>query len=187
VYNSFLTWGYVLMRAGREEEAEVVYLEIINSPLPGGINEKAFAHISLGGILNSKGQPVGNKEIMREAIYHYERGLRYIRDTISPKDHRIMLQQLIPLYESVRDLPGLAYCVKYLGKSDVESILKKEVTPDKSIEDIISLNTRLHALGEYDLADLIFEGWRQLQTGAKTTQGDTSNGERDNTNRDSGS
>lgn len=162
IYNSLLNWAGVLLRDENWEEAEIVCLDIIDSLLPGGEQAKAFAHLTLGGLFIRRGSSNNDDLLFRKAIYHYERGLRYLRQKISPQVHEEILHQLLPLYRHTSDVAGLAYCVAHLTDNDAKPVLQKNITADRELQSIVSLVTRLNSLEEYELADVVFQTWQEL-------------------------
>lgn len=161
LYANLLTLSGILLRRGKLEEAESQYSNILELPFPGGQTERASAHISLGSILANRGAT-------REALYHYEKGLSYLRNIIPEQAHRKLLKQLTGLYADVNDVAGLAHCFSQLGLGNPGEILQQNISYDMHVEEILFLTTRLHSLGEHELADVVFKAWKQGQD--KSTQ-----------------
>jgi len=146
LYANLLTLSGILLRSGNIEEAESQFLNILELPFPGGEKERASAHVSLGGIYEHKG-------MIRDALYHYERGLSYLRNTVPQQIYRRILEELSHLYAVVEDAAGLAYCCTQLGLGDAEGILRQSINGEMHVEELLFLTTRLHSLGEHKLAD----------------------------------
>lgn len=161
IYNSLLNWASMLLRDENFDEAEIVCLDIIDSLLPGGIQAKAFSHMTLGGIYNGRGTRESDDLLLRKAIYHYERGLRYLRGKITGEVHEEILHQLLPLYRQTGDLAGLACCVARLTDKDAKSLLRDQITASFDLEYIVSLTTRLNSLDEHQMADVVFQTWQE--------------------------
>lgn len=154
LYANLLTLSGILLRDGNLEEAKSQFFNILELPFPGGENERASAHMSLGSIFE-QGSTVD------EALYHYEIGLGYLRKTMSEQAHRKMLEHLSHLYADAEDAAGLAHCCMQLGLGDAEEILRQNVSQEMHVEEVLYWTTRLHSLEEHKLADTVFELWRE--------------------------
>ncbi len=150
IYANMLTLAGVFLRLQRFEEAEKIYYDILTLPMSGGINERASAHVTLGDILRAKG-------LHRDAAYHYERGLFYPQNSTPFEARKLTIEKLAHLYRELSDFAGLAFCVSQLRLGDAAKILREKLKPDVHVEDSLALVTRLHSLGEHELADIVFQ------------------------------
>lgn len=148
LYENLLTLGNLNTESHHEEAAKLVYETLLSLPLPGGTVERPCAHFGLANQLRDRSNN-------RLAIYHYEMALSYFRELL-PTDALIRLNKMLCfLYKETTDLAGVIHCAAQFKLANPEQLAAAQGGPEVSIDRILSLNTRLHFLGEHGLADLL--------------------------------
>lgn len=152
-FGNLLDQAQVLVDHGQIEDATKVLLTVVNAVTPAADHARPNAHISLASIYRMN-------QRVHDALYHLERGLRYIHSSFTPEQRRLLLEQFMPLYGQVRDLAGLAHCARHVGKPEIAKLAIEQVSPDWSRDRVIFLTSRLRALDEHDLADAALAAWK---------------------------
>jgi hypothetical protein len=153
LYANMLTAGNVFARARMPDEAKEMYLALLDLPWQGGVAETAMAHLGLGSIYAQEGSA-------QKGFYHTERGLRYVRSHASAEQYKQLLTGIVQLYTSAEDLAGMAHCASELGLGDAETLLIEGIEPEWHVNVVLSLATRLHSLGEHEMARAVVETWK---------------------------
>lgn len=151
---NLLTMAGIAFRQNDLTQAVSTYHQILALPPIGGFQERAGAHISLGGIFAMQGRTA-------ESVYHYETGLRSLRGTIDDDIYDSILRGLVGLYSQIEDLGGLVHCGKRLEGQNVDELLRSSEISEWSLERAMLLATRLHSFAEHELAELTLELWRE--------------------------
>jgi len=152
-FGNLLDQSQLLINYGCLDEAIEVLLRVVNSLSPAADHARPNAHISLAGIYRMQKR-------VHDALYHLERGLRYIHFSFTPGQRALLLEQFMPLYGQVRDVAGLAHCARHMGKPDIAKLAIEQVSPEWSRDEAIFLTSRLRALDEHDLADAVLAAWK---------------------------
>ncbi len=152
-FANVLDQAQVLVNHGFIDQATEALLTVVNALTASADHARPMAHVSLAGIYRMQ-------QRVHDALYHLERGLRYIHFSFTPEQRRILLEQFMPLYGEVKDLAGLAHCARHTGKPEMAEKAIQQVSPEWSRDRMIFLTSRLRALDEHELADAAFAAWK---------------------------
>lgn len=157
-FGNMLDQADTMLRLGRQDDAIELWHTVVNEPTDDADHARPGAHISLASVYRQAAQ--SDTQLINAALYHLERGMRYIHTSVTPEQRRLLLAPFEPLYRQVKDVAGLLYCAQQLGHTDVTAMLRKLVTPKRPADDMVALSARLRSLGAHDLADIVFTLWR---------------------------
>lgn len=159
-FGNILDQSKVLLRFGRLDETSEVLYHIVNSLHPGADHARPGAHISLAGIYRLRSQTDNDPALVENALYHFERGLRYFNSAAAKQQFQPLLAQFAPLYKKVNDLAGLTHCAAQLGQMNLVTTALQEISTWKSLDRMIFVTSRFRALEEHELADKVLDSWR---------------------------
>jgi hypothetical protein len=134
---------------------------VINSFSTNADHARPGAHIAVASIYRWLSESGDRPELVGNALYHIERGLRYIHSSVTPEQRKVLLTQFDPLYRQVRDLAGVCRYARLLGNQDVAGLLRRHVRPEMDADDVLALHARLRALEEHELADIVLKAWQE--------------------------
>ena len=161
-FSNLLDQAQVLMQFHKLDDATEILYHIVLSPDAASDHARPGAHVGLASIYRLRNEKTPHPKFVDDALYHLERGLRYVHSSVTLDMRQLLLELFAPLYAKADDLAGLAHCLVQLGKpSPMEQILQL-VTPGKSIERAIFLASRFRALEEHELADAVFAAWHGI-------------------------
>jgi hypothetical protein len=160
-YSNLLDCADVYVRFHRDEDAAEVLNTVINSPSNDANHARPGAHISLSSIYRLRSEVDPDPRWVGDALYHLERGLRYVDSAVTDEQRLVLLAGFIKLYGRAGDIPGLVHCARHVGKESVVQKVFDLVSPGVSIDRVISLVSRLRALDEHNLADQVFAVWQK--------------------------
>ena len=71
-----------------------------------------------------------------------------------------VLRTMGSLYAKTDDAAGALFCIHRLGITDVNQLIQNALSEHPSFEWLFSFVIRLRCLGEYELADIAFNFWK---------------------------
>jgi hypothetical protein len=163
-YDNLLDCAHVYLIFNEHEDAAEVLNTVINSPDTDADHARPGAHVTLSSIYRLRSEADPDPRWLSDALYHLERGLRYIHSSVTDEERRVLLAGFVKLYARAGDIPGLVHCARSLGKPEAAQKVLDLVKPGVSINRIISLVGRLRALDEHGMADQIFSLWEKQQS-----------------------
>ncbi len=151
IYSNLTTLGNVLFAAGKLDDAEFAFRQILEIPFEGRWQDKGIARMNLGNTLRAKGDN-------RAAAWNIERGLAWIGDLMQHKQRSVVLRGLAQLYGELNDLPGVICCASELIPPErFASVL--ETFCFKDVDAAMAIVTRCKALGKRELANRMHDMW----------------------------
>jgi len=163
-YLNSLRCGLILAKAGRLEEAESAFRDLLEfpTPAPQGGNEEIIALVATMGLIGSKN--------LKETLELYEQRLMgKIQNLSEENKHHFPeaeLQEfynfLFVLYGKKKDFAGAIHALSQSKNPKVSELIYSCFKRQCHIDQILSLATRLNFLGEHQISDNGRTFWREF-------------------------
>ena len=148
---NLLTMGNVCMAIDDIDSAQFTYLSLIQLPWSAGRPERHAALISLGSIAHARAD-------FRRSAYYTERGLFSLGSKLTRENYLKIIGGLRDAYGELGDLAGSAFLLCQFQRGDPKPQLR-EVMASANLETALRLTTRLHWLGEHEVAEHCRHAW----------------------------
>jgi hypothetical protein len=155
-FHSILTFANICLQEGDLDGGKDFLTLLLGLPFADGLAARGKAHLTLATLALAENQ-------WRDAVAHFELGWKIHAPDLAAASRHLLLGKMLDAYRALEDMAGVACVEILLGHTPEQASPLEFFVPDLSLNEILSIVTRIQGLGHVALAERIRGTWQQAK------------------------